>query len=497
MSRVISRAISKESPKEAHARRMSVHSRRNFLRGLGVSIALPTFGSLLPRGARAQGDRPQRLLTIYHPNGMPKSNEDSQAHRSDIDPDLLDPFSAFADRMSIVRNMNASSMGYRNIAAKPDTSHAHMRNFLALYNGDPLSSYGDEPRTFDQYIAEDERHQGSARNSIAINLGMKTNAHAGILPVLFNSLSWKGPSQPVAPFADPRRLFDDLFGRGGMVADDPAAEAARRALVERKRLFLDVAMDQIHSLKGRLGAGDQVRLDEYLESIRDLDVRTRALLEEREEIERMCTSADAPLAVIDGQSVMIPLELYVETLDVMQDLTVRAFQCDLTRVATFAHDGAAGSNNNLRCPWVEGLEGRTSLWHALSHWFDAGTTSLSTDLELNRRDFKRVIKWHYGRMADFLTKLQSTPGTWGGDSLLDETLVAIGTSMDYPGHRNGMLHQMLFGGGNGAFREGQDVDVRFDSEVGTASLWYTVMRGFGIDADRYGEARQPLEALLA
>lgn len=489
--------MKKESEKKAHCRRTSVLNRRNFLRGLGVSIALPTFVSLVPRGARAQGDRPQRLLTLYHPNGMPKSLDEAIRRESSIDADLTARFDSFADRMSIVRNMNGTEVKALNVC-RTTTPHAHMANFLALYNGDPLAVYGEEPRTFDQYIAEDERHQGSARNSIAINLGIKTQTHQGVEPVYFNSPSWKGPGQPVTPFADPRRLFDDLFGRGGATGTSPAEEAARRALVQRKQLFLDVAIDQIHTLKGRLGSEDQIRLDEYLTSIEELDRRTQALLSEREEIEAMCTNADAPVEVIAGQSVRIPQELYVETMDVMQDIVVRAFQCDLTRVATFAHCGPAGGGYGLRNPWVEGLEGATDGWHGLSHWFDAtsgGDPRVSTNFELNRRDFKRIIKWHYDRMVDFLAKLEATPGTWDNDSLLDETLVAAGSSMDYPGHGCGMVHQMLFGGANGAFQEGQDVDVRFDS-AGTAPLWLTVMQGFGIDVERYGPATRPLDTLL-
>lgn len=484
----------KSSSKKSEARRCeSVVSRRHFLRGTGITLALPTFMSLLPRGTRAQEDRPQRLLTLYHPNGMPKTLPQARALDATVDSDLTERFERYASRMSVAKHMNSN--GHKAQTGNY-TGHPHMSCFLSLYNGDRMIRYGNEQKTFDQYIAEDPRHQGSARSSVAINLGIKTESQLGVAPVYFNSLSWKGAGQPIAPFADPRRLFEDLFGRGGEGASNAADEAARQALLERRQLFLDVAMDQAHSLRRRMGRSDQLRLDEYLSGVAELDRRTQQLREMRMEIEAACSADGAPMPVIEGESVRVPYELYPETLGVMQDIIVRAFQCDATRVASFAHSSVAGGGFFMRQPWVADLiEGRMHMWHALSHFFDA--TNLDPDLELNRRDFKVVIKWHYDRMVEFLDKLQATPGTWGGDSLLDETLVAMGTSMDYPGHSCGMLHQNLVGSANGAFNEGVVVDAGFDRESGTANLWLTVLKGFGIDIDRYGASNGLMEGLLA
>lgn len=164
----------KEDSASAQKRKRSVHSRRKFLTGAGVAIALPTLVSVMPKSLRAQADRPQRLLTLYHPNGTPLSKPDMYAYRSAIHPEIRAVFDAVAHRMSIAKNLNGNACR-ESIRAWSD--HQHMQCYLSLYRGIGLESIGAETKTFDQYIAEDERHQGSRRNSISINLGMQDIDH--------------------------------------------------------------------------------------------------------------------------------------------------------------------------------------------------------------------------------------------------------------------------------------------------------------------------------
>lgn len=483
----MNRRTPKEDERSANLRRCSVDSRRKFLKGAGVAIALPTLVSLMPKSLRAQADRPQRLLTLYHPNGTPLSKPDMYARRSEIHPEIRAVFDPVAHRMSVAKNLNGSA--YRE-SIRAWSDHQHMQCYLSLYRGMGLERIGAETKTFDQYIAEDERHQGSRRNSISINLGMQDIDHVNMPPTHFNSASWRGPNDPVRAFADPRQLFEDLFGREGEgMSGNAADEAARRALLERKQLFLDVVRDQVADLRRQVGREDLIRLDEFIAGVRDLDVRTQELLDDRQDIEEMCRATGTPDGVVVDGSLRPPLELYRETLTLMQDLTIRAFQCDLTRVATFHHSAAAGSGNIQRHPWVD--QENPTEWHYLSHWEDRA------DPELTRRDLVRVIQWHLGQMVRFVQALESTPGTWGGTSLLDETLVVAGSSMDHGAHNNQMVRQHLFGTANGAFNEGTEADAGFDEVNGTGKLWLTVLQGFGIDIDTYGTSREILPSLLA
>ena len=203
----------------------------------------------------------------------------------------------------------------------------------------------------------------------------------------------------------------------------------------------------------------------------------------------MCRATGAPESVVVDGTLRPPLALYQRTLTVMQDIVVRAFQCDLTRVVTFHHSAAAGSGNLQYHPWVP--QERPTEWHDLSHWKD------HTESERSRRDFIQVIRWHLGQMVAFVQKLEDTPGTWGESSLLDETLVCAGSSMDFAVHSNRMVRQYLFGTANGAFVEGVTADADFDEVNGTGKLWLTVLRGFGIDVDRYGTSTEILPDLLA
>lgn len=453
-------------------------SRRRFLKGAGVCLALPLFESLAPRRARAGGnDRTQRLIVIGHPNGTPQ-------HPGELDmtAGLRERLAPLEGRYSVVQNLDNSAIKYGQINTGVGTPHSGC--FHGFLSGEMHDAIGDERVTFDQRLAADPRHQGSRMPSLSINCNKRPTAQLGVPQQWFNTWSWQGPAQPVAAYHDPRALFETLFA-GFEPEDDPAA----RALLEQKRLYLDAVLDQIHDLRPRLGNTDKIRLDQYLTGVEELDRKTVDLLDGGSLLQ--CEIPAAPDLELNPESVAPPPDLYPAVVEAMYDLVALAFQCDATRLVTFAHASPAGGGSVTNLGFVPGLEGVERGWHPLSHW-SAPYGNLSTDVELNRRDFERMIGWHYERVVDFVTQLEGIVDSQG-QSLLDDTLVSFGSWMGAAVHEPRWLYNILFGSGGGVFQEGLTIDAQ---ERNIADLWVSVMKGFGNDPGTLGIGTTGLDEVL-
>ena len=460
--------------------------RRQFLRGAGISLALPLLPSALTRtAAKAQDAAPKRYFQIYYPNGNPQPRGDKAPTAS-----LIERLSEFRDQMTVVYNMDNQRIRHQSY---PYFKHHHHNCFAPLYSGGAHEGVGGEKKTVDQYIA-DVIGASSSFPTIAVQLFPKTNAHQGVPPSFFNSTGWKGPRQPVVPYSEPRSLFDALFADGVPSAeptpDSPTVESPevlRRK--ERRGLLLDAVLSDIRDMRAKVNTHDKLRFDEYLTGIEELDRRTRMLednaMEEMQDdpSSYMCDQGQPTgLTANDGN--------YPLYLEVMQDLSLRALQCDLTRVVNFSHASFGGGrvmNNN----WVSGMEGVARGWHPLSHW-SSPYANLSTNIGLNQRDFERLVGWHYDRVAEMLRKMKNTTTATGG-SLLDETLVTWGTSMSHgASHVSDNLFHILIGGGS-RFSHGSNIDA---GGRPSADMFTAVMNTFGASG-KLGQATGPLSSILA
>ena len=457
-------------------------SRRRLLKAAGVCLTLPVLPSLLPRRSRAADGATQRLVVIGHPNGTTQRGGEVEVP-SGLRARLADLEGTF----SVVKNINNNGLKQDQY----DTGYgtAHTSCFHHFLSGQAHDGPGNERKTFDQILAEDPRHQGIRTPSIAINCYKRPTSDDGIPQHWFNTWAWKGPSDPVPTYHSPRDLFDDLFSDF-----EPVEDPALRARLERKQRMLDAVLDQIHDLEPRLGNEDRTRLDQYLTGVNELDQETQALLDGG--LALQCDASQAPDVEFPGDDVTPPGDLYPDIVRAMYDLVALALQCDATRVVTFMHCSPAGSNVTPM-GFLGGFEGSQTGWHPLSHW-EAPYGSLSSDVELNLRDFERVVSWHYDRLAEFVTKLQSIASPYGG-SLLDETLVSFGSWMGYGRHAADHLYQLVFGSGAGRFRQGVEISANPGNEDGprnAADLWLTILRGFDVDVPAVGGSSEGLDALL-
>lgn len=457
--------------------------RRSILRGAGIALTLPALPSLLrSREARAQADTRQCLVVIGHPNGTTQN-----AGSAEVPEGLLERLDPVAGKYTVVRNINNDPVKLGQYDT--DTVTAHTAGFSGFLAGEAMPAIGQELITFDQRLAALPEHQGSRASSLAINIGKRPDSQSGVPQSWFNHWSWQGPMQPTPTYHDPRKLFEDLF-----TDFTPEEDPAVRARLERRRALLDGVLDQIHDLEPKLGNDDRVRLDQYLNAVDELDTKTKLLLDGG--LALQCEVGNEPDAVVDG--ITPPTDLYPDVLAAMQQLVVLALQCDASRIVTFLHASPAGGGSVTQMPFVPGLEGSVSGWHPLSHW-SAPYGNLSSDTALNRRDFERVLAWHYDRVVDFVNALDAVPTADGG-TLLDQTLVCFGSWLDAALHRAGNVYQVLFGRGGGAFDVGQPLlEANPGNDKGPRNigdLWLTVMRGFGVDLDSVGEGNSSIDELL-
>jgi hypothetical protein len=264
------------------------------------------------------------------------------------------------------------------------------------------------------------------------------------------SIAWTGVAKPLVPTIDPRAAFERVFGGGVDGLDGPAAELRRQSL----QSVLDYVQDDARALQGRLGHADSMRLEEYFDSLRELE---RGLSVESGE----CAALLEP---------PVPGLGYPERVAAFHQLIKLAFQCDQTRVISFMIEfGLSGRSHDF----LEAPGGH----HALSHFGN----------QTDKDRLERVEIWQAQQLGGMLTLLRDTPGSSGG-TLLDETIVlAIGSMGEGGSHDHGHNCPILFGGTGTLLTDGRQIAFPYAAPHPLANLHVTLLDAFGIDAS-YGQA---------
>jgi hypothetical protein len=275
------------------------------------------------------------------------------------------------------------------------------------------------------------------------------------------NLSWSSPTTPRTAEANPRLVFERLFGAG--------KPGERRANAERRRQedqsVLDFVLEDARAMHQRLGPQDRHKLDQYLTGLREIEVRIQ-------KAERFGQAKDPAVETPPG----IPTE-YPEYVQLMYDMLVLAFQTDSTRVATLllAHDGSNRSFEHIGI--VEGH-------HDLTH-------------HQNRKDridkVADIDRWYVAQFARFLDKLQKTEDVDGKPLLYNSMLVYGSGNADGNRHTHSNLPLVLAGAGGGTLKPGRF--VKHGSKPAT-SLFLGMAHRLGLrQLDRFGDSAGPLENL--
>jgi hypothetical protein len=460
-------------------------SRRTFLKGVGVSLALPTLEAMLPRRASAAGQTlPLCLVNMIVPNGVSDVYGYAAPQMSPIG---LAAFSAM-----IPHTDYTTLTGIKNY--EDDETHTqyapggHSPRIMTYFNGQtpegPLTNGRVKTvyRTFEQFIGD--ALPGSKFKTLSAHLGQ--NGGVGDAGPSVDSGRyadnplWADPSPntslaersiPVAPwYLEPQRLFQDMFGTNPTAAGAMPDPAAQAAAAERKRRGLSL-LDTLKSARARLdrsiGNRDRRILDEYYASLRDLEVRVQSWDATSQMIPAGCDPLARPAS---GSAAYPPSKLYapasasqldptnyVERSDLFMDLIVKALQCDLVHVFNLAMGSDATALGSAVVPGLTKDD-----WHGISH--DG----------YNTPDYNLVTKWMHERFAMLVKRLAATVEP-DGTRLLDRTV----TMLHYPlceghTHWNNFNSVILAGGTAAGFKMGRDLNL--GGSPSHSCLWLTVMK---------------------
>jgi hypothetical protein len=433
--------------------------RRTFLKGLQATLALPLLDAMIPAAtALAQtAARPvRRLGFVYVPMGCDHARwtPSGQDTLRELSP-ILDPLGAVKEQLTVVTNLRLEK-------SYPGTHDTANSGFLsAAFAKHTESSDYYLGTTVDQVAA---KQMGRDTQLPSLELSMDLNPLAGVCNngyacVYQNCLSWSSPTTPLPSEAHPRLVFERLFGEGG-----PAA--ARRAALRSRASLLDSFSDDIARLKRRVGLTDGVRLDQYLDSVR--------------EVERQIQRAEAgvaenPMPDLD-RPVGVPAA-FADHAKLMFDLQVLAFQADITRVVTFQ---LARELSNRTYPEI----GVPDPHHPTSHH--------GNDPEKLAK-IAKINTFHVSLFAQFLEKLKSTPD--GDGSLLDNTVYLYGSGLGNSSiHDHENLPILVAGGAACGMRGGRH--IRYTNGTPLANLHLTLLDRVGIRVDSFGDSNGKVEDLF-
>jgi hypothetical protein len=443
--------------------------RRTVLKGLGTAIALPLLDAMLPRlavaGLAAGAKAPLRLGAFYVPNGANMADWTPAEEGANFKlPWILEPLQPVKDDLLVLTGLTCDK-------ARPngDGPGDHARAMSAFLTGcQPRKTYGADIKagiSLDQYVAQ---HVGEATRFPSLEIGCESgrqagNCDSGYSCAYSSTISWRSDRTPVPKEVNPRLVFERLFGNG-KAGETVEARAKRERY---RKSVLDLARDDAKRLQGSLGASDNRKLDEYLSAVRELEVRiARAQEEANKPVPRPDYPAPPPGVPQD----------FAEHLRLMGDLTVLAFQTDLTRVVTLAF---ANEGSNKPYPQVGAPEGH----HNLSH---------------HQRDpkkmekIRRINRFHMEGFTAMLRKMKSIRE--GDRTLLDNCMLIYGSgNSDGNRHNHDDLPVLLVGQGGGTIETGRHVTYPHDTPL--TNLYLSLMERLGIQANRFGDSTGKLPGL--
>jgi len=434
-------------------------SRRNFLRGAGVALSLPWMESL-SAATTANNKPPVRFACVYFSNGVEPIHwwAKGQGAQMEFGPGAA-PIARHKEDIVFLRGL------YNHKAFISTSPHlGRMPNLLSCANVSLDPADIRVGTTFDQVMA---REIGARTAVPSLALGIEPNElrlEDGLSMIYGSCISWASPTKPATKEIYPARTFDQLVGDGSGRQLD--------------KTILDSVLDEAHSLQPKISRGDRVKLDEYLESIRDIEKRIeRAGKEERIEGWKPTIAKPNMPRPADQLPQNVP-----DHMKLMLDLVVLAFQMDKTRIVTLM------LNNDLSQMNFKFLEGVKGALHLdLTH---NGKAAAAEAMYLKTNQF------HIEQYAYLIDRLKSIDE--GGQSLLDSSLL-MGCSNLFDGDTHGadQMPIILAGKAGGTLKTGRNLDYleRGNDNRRAASLYLSIMDRMGVKLDRFGDSDKRLADL--
>lgn len=434
-------------------------TRRTLLRGMGAAVTLPLLDAMIP-AATALNKTPakaaKRLGYIFLPMGADMSRwiPDTGVELNQLSY-ILSSLEPFKDELTVLTNCEIQN-------AYPGSHATSNSSFLSCARA-KLTESNDYylGTTVDQIAA---KHIGQHTQLPSIEMAMDLlqtvgQCDNGYACVYQNNLSWSSPTTPLPSEAHPRIVFEMLFGAGGSLKE-------RQAALRKRASLLDSVTKEIRRLNRSLGPDDRLKVDEYMNSIREVERRIQK------------AEADAknnPLPDLD-RPMGVPAS-YADHARLMFDLHVLALQGDVTRVTSFQ---LARETSTRTYPET----GVSESHHPLSH---------------HGNDPKKIAKmakinqFHVSLFAHFLERLKATPE--GNSNLLDNSVYLFGSGMGDPNKHDHSNLPILVAGGASYGIKGRK-HIKYDKPKPLASLHLTLLQLAGIPMTSFMDSDGPISELF-
>ena len=443
-------------------RRNSVLSRRTFLKGLGVSMALPAMESLVPAAtAKSLEQRPKRMTVFYSPNGVRMQRyTPATAGKNYAMTPILKPLEKVRDKFSVI-----SGLAHYQASAFGAPPAGHGRSCPAFLTG--VHAKATEGADIQCGISADQvaaSYFAKDTQLASLELGIEPPSLMGSCDINYsctytNTISWKSPTQALPAMVAPSDVFEHLFGDGNQID-----EQTRQMRLVHKSSILDFINDEAKRVNKRLGVNDRHKMAQYLESVRD--------------VERRIAKARETSIEMDLEGFTVPANIpvdYEEHVKIMLDLQMLALQTDMTRVSTFmlGRELSNHAYNNLGIP-----DGH----HALSH---------HANIPEKIDKLVKINAYHMQLFADYLEKMASIPD--GESNLLDNTFVVRGACIGESNDHDHMdLPIILAGGGLEGNRH-----MAAKKHTPMCNLLLSVLQQMNVPVENFGDSTGPLDGLIA
>ena len=434
--------------------------RRTFLRGVGATLALPLLDAMIPAlsaVAKTAAKPVRRLGFVYIPMGanIAEWTPKTQGRITELSP-ILNSLTPFLDYVTVISNLE-----HKNAYSSANHATANC-TFLSAVRAKATDGPDYEMGiTIDQIAA---KAIGKDTQLPSLELATDFNYVVGACDngyacVYMNTLSWSGPTTPLPTEANPRVVFERMFGDGGTSAE-------RKAELRRAGSILDWVMDDMTRLQQTLGPADRTRVGQYLDSVREIERRIQ--MAERQDDADLPTTLDRPIGAPP---------VWEDHVKLMFDLQVLALQADITRVITFQ---MAREVSTRTYPQI----GVPEAHHPISH---------------HQNDPEKIAKltkintYHASLFSYFLDKLKSTPD--GEGSLLDHSMYLLGSGMGNPDvHDHRQLPILVAGGAAGGLKGGRHINYAEPTPM--ANLLLTMMDKVGIEMEQFADSSGKVGELL-
>ena len=428
-------------------------SRRTMLRGLGVSMALPWMESLRVWGDEISNrnkasQAPTRMAILFAGCGFHKHEWWAKGEGKSMElGKVLAPLNDFREQMVFIRGL------YNAEALKGNIHSSQTGNLLS---GAPLAPGGTirSGTSVDQLIAQRIGHQTKVPSLVMGCEKANPSVHKNYSMLYSSHISWSSPTTPTPLEVYPALAFDQLF-----------KDRAQRG----DKSVLDAVLEDAHDFRRGISLRDQQKLDEYLNSVREVEKRIENA-GQRGELQGWRPTLSKP-------NIPRPKDGYqqdiVEHMRLMSDILVLAFQTDTTRVCTLKLNNDHGT---LRFPHL-GVD--YMIHHLLSHSDTA--------------DWLKVNQFFLEQMAYIARKMDAIQE--GERTLLDNSMLMLCSSMIHGNHDANQLPVVMLGGGGGRIQGGRNLDYLGKPDRQMCRLYLSMMDKMSVRLDEFGDAKKPLSEI--